>query len=234
MTAPLRKARKPSLENFRVTSVTLVEEVGRKLKEAIFTGVLKPGDRLIELELSASLGVSRPILREAIRGLQAERLCEITPHRGAQIPILSWTEAEQIYYTRALLEGEAAALCAVNISKEAIDELHSALKAFGDAVKLNDPFQRIEATALFYAKIMKFSGNAIIEEVLTSLVARVNFLRARSMSVSGRARKSYAEMEKLYLAIKKRDPKAARAAAEAHVKNAQETAKAYFVGEEQA
>ena len=126
MTAPLRKARKPSLENFRVTSITLVEEVRRKLKEAIFTGVLKPGDRLIELELSASLGVSRPILREAIRGLQAERLCEITPHRGAQIPILSWTEAEQIYYTRALLEGEAAALCATNISNKAVDDLHSA------------------------------------------------------------------------------------------------------------
>src|SRR5437763_4551482 len=95
-----------SLAQLRVTPKSLVEEVKTKLKQAIFMGLLKPGDRLIEAELCASLGVSRPALREAIRGLEAEKLCETAPHRGAQVPVLSWKDAENLYHVRSLVECE--------------------------------------------------------------------------------------------------------------------------------
>jgi DNA-binding GntR family transcriptional regulator len=217
------------LDHLRVTPSTLVEEVRKKLKEAIFTGLLKPGDRLIEADLCNSLGVSRPALREAIRGLHAERLCEITPHKGAHIPILTWNDAEQIYHTRALLEGEAAALCAANISNDGIDDLEVALQRFGEAVNIDDPYQKVEATAQFYSNILKHSGNAVIEEVLLSLLARVTFLRARSMSVHGRSKQSFIEMKKMLSAIKKRDPELARLAARDHVLKAKEAARvSYF------
>lgn len=220
-----------SLAQLRVTPRSLVEEVKTKLKQAIFMGLLKPGDRLIEVELCASLGVSRPALREAIRGLEAEKLCEITPHRGTQIPVLTWKDAEALYHVRSLVECEAVALCAMNISDEGIAKLHIALDRFGEAARKVDPYQRVEATTEFYSVILKYSGNAVIEEILMRLLARVNFLRARSMSVEGRARQSYIEMAAIFDAIKKRDHKAARLAAETHVFQARETARSSYFPE---
>lgn len=224
----LQRAGRASLSHLRVKPKTLVEEIKQKLREAIFTGLLTPGDRLIESELCESLGVSRPVLREAIRGLQAERLCEITPHRGAMIPILTWESAEQIYHVRALLEGEAAALCAANISDAELKNLGVKLKQFGEAVATHDPYQRVEATTQFYEIILRSSRNTIIEEVLLGLVARVNFLRSQSMSRPGRARKSYIEMKAIFDAIKARNPQQARATSKAHVLRAQEAARIVF------
>jgi DNA-binding GntR family transcriptional regulator len=217
-----------SLAQLRVTPKSLVEEVKTKLKQAIFMGLLKPGDRLIEAELCASLGVSRPALREAIRGLEAEKLCETAPHRGAQVPVLSWKDAENLYHVRSLVECEAVALCAANITDKGITQLQAALHRFKKATRGSDPYERVEATTEFYSVILKCSDNAVIEEILMSLLARVNFLRSRSMSIEGRARKSYVEMAAIYGAIKKRDPKAARIAAERHVLNARETARTSF------
>src|SRR5512138_1076944 len=89
---------------------TVRQEAVEKLRAAILAGRFQPGDRLVEADLCKVLGVSRPSLREALRSLEAERLIAIVPNRGPQIPIVSWTEAEEIYHVRALLEGEAAAL----------------------------------------------------------------------------------------------------------------------------
>jgi DNA-binding GntR family transcriptional regulator len=221
----------PSLAQLRVTPKSLVEEVKTKLKQAIFMGLLKPGDRLIETELCASLGVSRPALREAIRGLEAEKLCEIAPHRGAQVPTLSWKHAEDLYHVRSLMECEAVALCAVNITDDGIVQLQASLDRFKEATRRSDPYERVDATTEFYSVILKCSGNAVIEEILMGLLARVNFLRARSMSIEGRAEQSYVEMDAIHDAIKVRDPKAARIAAERHVFNARETARSSYFSE---
>ncbi|WP_454918854.1 GntR family transcriptional regulator [Xanthobacter sediminis] len=224
MAANAPKTTGADLSHLRVSPKTLVEEVMQKLRMAIFTGLLKPGDRLIESELCVSLGVSRPALREAIRALQAERLCEITPHRGAQIPVLSWQDAQDIYHVRELLEGEAAALCAANISDEGIAAMKSALEKFGDAVRSFESYERVEATSLFYSILLKHAKNRVIEEIILGLLARINFLRSRSMSLPERARHSQREMEAIFTAIEARDPQAARAAAIQHVANARDAA----------
>lgn len=229
MAANAPKPGAADLSQLRISPRTLVEEVIQKLRMAIFTGLLKPGDRLVEAELCVSLGVSRPALREAIRALQAERLCEITPHRGAQIPVLTWNDAQEIYHVRELLEGEAAALCAVNISDDGIGEMKQALSQFSDAVKSFEAYKRVEATSLFYAILLKYAKNRVIEEILLGLLARINFLRSRSMSLPERARHSQKEMEAIYRAIRARDPLAARTAAVRHVANAREAARNAFI-----
>src|ERR1700722_4510446 len=83
--------------DLRVSPRSVQQEVVAKLKHAILSGMFQPGDRLVEGNLCALLGVSRPSLREALRGLQAERLIEFIPNRGPQIPVLSWKAAEEIY-----------------------------------------------------------------------------------------------------------------------------------------
>jgi DNA-binding GntR family transcriptional regulator len=208
-----------------VNRKTVQQEVVEKLRHAILSGMFMPGNRLVETDLCTSLGVSRPSLREALRSLQAERLIEIVPNRGPQIPVLSWRDAEEIYEVRELLEVEAAARCALNISDAELETLEGRLEAFRRAARANDAANQITAASEFYTIILRNCGNKIIEQVQGGLLARVNFLRARSMSLPGRARKSFEEMDAVFTAIKNRDAKTARKVARQHVINARNAAK---------
>jgi DNA-binding GntR family transcriptional regulator len=214
--------------DLRVNRRSVQQEVVEKLRDAILAGVFQPGDRLIEANLCASLGVSRASLREALRSLQAERLIELIPNRGPQIPVLTWKSAEEIYEVRALLEGEAAARCATSIGEDEIASLSVALESFRRAVKSDDAAGKVRFTSEFYAIILRNSGNHIIEQLLQSLLARINFLRARSMSLPGRTKKSYEEMNAILTAIKGRNAKEARKMAQLHVAHAREAAKKAF------
>jgi DNA-binding GntR family transcriptional regulator len=217
----------PTLD-MRIAPRTVQQEVVDKLRHAILSGIFLPGNRLVETELCSSLGVSRPSLREALRSLQAERLIEIVPNRGPQIPVLSWREAEEIYEVRELLEVEAAARCAVTISDTGCAALENRLEAFRRAARANDAAAQITTASEFYAIILRNCGNQILEQVQMGLLARVNFLRARSMSLPGRAKKSFEEMKATFTAIKNRDPKTARAKARQHVINARNAARKAF------
>lgn len=214
--------------SLRVDRRTVQQEIVDRLRQAILSGRFQPGDRLVEVDLCAALGVSRPSLREALRSLHAERLVELIPNRGPQIPVLSWEEAEQIYQVRSLLEGEAAALCARNVDAAGVEALERALDDFRLAVEADDAARRVEATSAFYTLMLRFSGNRVIDDLLTGLLARINQLRARSMSRHGRSKQSYREMSAILAAIRKHDAEAARRAAQRHVARAHDAAAKVF------
>jgi DNA-binding GntR family transcriptional regulator len=212
----------------RISIQSVQRQAAEKLRAAILAGVFKPGDRLVETDLCAQLGVSRPSVREALRSLEAEGLVNIVPNRGPQIPVLTWQQAEEIYQVRVLLEGEAAALCAKRGRREHIDGMRAALAAFEKAVRQDDGAGRLSATADFYRIMQQGAGNSLIDDLLRRLLARINFLRAQSMSRAGRAKFSLREMRAIFQAIAKGDGKAARRAAEVHVKNASAAARDTF------
>ena len=217
--------------DLQVSPQTVQQRTVQKLRAAILAGRFQPGDRLVEADLCKLLGVSRPSLREALRSLEAERLIAIVPNRGPLIPIVTWAEAEQIYHVRALLEGEAAALSAQRATAEALKAMATALAGFAKAAKAGDSGARIETTTQFYAGVLGSCGNRIIEEMIHGLQARINFLRARSMSRPGRARLSLAEMRAIHAAIERRDPADARRAAIEHVRQAEAAARSIYDAE---
>lgn len=212
----------------RVAVQSVQQQAVEKLRAAILAGVFRPGDRLVEAALCTRLGVSRPSLREALRSLEAEGLVTIIPNRGPQIPVLTWRQAEEIYQVRALLEGEAAALCAKRATRAQVDALRAALVDFEKAVRDDDGARRLSATAEFYRIMQDGAGQSLIDSLLQRLMARINFLRAQSMSRAGRAKFSAREMRAIYQAVAKGDAKAARKAAEIHVKNAAKAARETF------
>lgn len=214
--------------DLRITRKTVQQEVVDKLRQAILSGTFAPGHRLVEAELCEALGVSRSSLREALRGLQAEHLIEIIPNRGPHIPVLTWEDAEEIYEVRELLEGEAAMRCASRMSDEDIAELEVRLEAFHRAARDENPDDLAGTAAAFYEIILSRCGNKIINQVLAGLLARISYLRKRSMSLPGRAIKSYEEMRAIYEAIADRNARDARKVAMKHVANARAAAKQTF------
>src|SRR3712207_5371423 len=104
----VRTAAIPDSPDLRVKPVSVLIQTVEKLREAIVAGVFEPGARLVEAHLCDVFGVSRPVIREALRSLEAERLVAIIPNRGPLVRVLTWPEAAEIYQVRSLLEGEAA------------------------------------------------------------------------------------------------------------------------------
>lgn len=211
--------------SLRVAPRSVQQAILEKLRLAIFSGTFRPGSRLVESQLCAQLGVSRPSLREALRILQAERLIEIVPNRGPVVADLSWGEMDAIYDARELLEVEAAGRCAKLITPEQLVALECALAAFEQAATREDSLARVLAAADFYAVILANCGNPIIEEVHRGLVARISVFRGKSMSLDGRAQSSFEEMREIYKAIAAGDVRAARKQARVHLQKAKAAAK---------
>lgn len=203
--------------DLRIAPQTVHSQTANRLRDAIVTGYFKPGERLVEATLCELMNVSRTSVREALRRLEAERLIVIVPNRGPSVAEISWEDAEQIYQVRALLEGEAAAMFAARATPVDIKKMRKALDAFAEAAADNDPIGRLSATGQFYDVLLAGCGNRIIREMLDGLVARINFLRARSMSRPDRARYSLLEMRRILSAIQKKDIELARKAAVDHV-----------------
>jgi DNA-binding GntR family transcriptional regulator len=214
--------------DLKIEPQTVQVQTANRLRDAILSGYFKPGQRLVEAELCDSMRVSRTSVREALRRLEAEKLVTIIPNRGPSVAEITWAEAKEIYDVRAILEGEAAALFAKRATAEQKRQMAQALKAFGTADAEDDAIGRLTSTSRFYEIMLQGCGNSIIRELLQGLVARINFLRARSMSRPGRGRYSATEMQRILRAIEKKDAAGARAAAVQHVRAACAAAETVF------
>jgi DNA-binding GntR family transcriptional regulator len=198
------------------------------LRDAILSGRLGPGERLIEATLAKNLGISRPSLREAISQLVAEKLVTITPNRGATVAVVDWDEAREIYDVRALLEGEAGYRFAQSAGKADIEKMHRALRKFERACERGDLRRLVSSTGEFYEVFLYGCGNQVIYDLLNGLNARIALLRATSMSRAGRRQESLREMAGILEAIEQGDPDAARDRCIHHVHKAAEAARSYF------
>ena len=103
--------------------VTLRELCLNKVRNAIITGYFPSGKRLVERSLCEELGVSRSVVREVIRYLEAEGLVEILPNKGPIVSLLDWEIASQIYEIRLLLEQSAVADCTQNLTAQTTETL---------------------------------------------------------------------------------------------------------------
>jgi DNA-binding GntR family transcriptional regulator len=95
-------------------------------------------------------------------------------------------------------------------------------------VRAKDSLEQVRVASQFANVILRNCGNEVIEKLHEGLLARINMLRARSMSVPGRTKQSVAEIEEIHAALRMRDADEARRLARIHVLNACAAAKAAF------
>ncbi|WP_374653537.1 GntR family transcriptional regulator [Dongia sp.] len=205
-------------------NVTLRQQVLDVLRRAILDFHFKPGDRLIERELCEMVGVSRTSVREALRHLESEGLVENQPNRGPAVARVAPETALQFYEVREALEGLAARLFTARATVKQVQDLQAALDRLTAAFATQDKRLIIAETTGFYTVLLDGCGNDIIRNMIQSLQARIQFLRATSMSQPGRAPGSLAEMNAIVSAVCRRDPDAAAAAATEHVRRARDAA----------
>ena len=194
--------------------------VARKLREAIMSGNLKPGQRLVERELCEMMGVSRPSIREALRLLEADGLVNTVPHRGPMVSTISLEEARQLYAARAVLEGFAGRECARLHDPAVVRKIGEALGRLKVALAESDMIAVLEAKTDFYAALIGGCQNAFIERMLKPLHDRITLLRITSISHPKRVNKSLREVTAIWRAIQSGDEDLAERCCVDHIKAA--------------
>ncbi len=212
-----------SLRVMRVAA-PLRQSVVESIRNAIATGVFAPGERLTEKGLCERIGVSRTLVREALRQVESEGLIDLVPNRGPVVARITVAQAEQIYRVRMELEGLAAELFAIHATTQHQRALKDALKQLKSSIRSEDASARLAAKNDFYACLLDGCGNEALAEMLGLLNSRVTLLRATSLQHKGRVRTSIVELTALVDALMRRDERAARLAASKHVENAAQAA----------
>ena len=197
--------------------VTLREIALDRMRRAIISGLFEPGDRLVERTLCDQLGVSRSVIREVIRHLEAEGLVEMLAKQGPIVASIDWDDARQIYDIRAALESTAVADCARVADAKVKARLRSALDELDRVSRQNSPPGILDATTEFYRVIFETSGHNIAWDIVSRLNGRISRLRVMTLSTTNRTVSGPAQIREIFAAIERNEPEAAAAASRAHV-----------------
>jgi DNA-binding GntR family transcriptional regulator len=204
----------------KVAAASVRKQVEDQLRQAIVKGRFAPGDHLSDRSLQDKFQVSRTVVREAVRQLEAEGLIETVPHRGSFVRVLSVREAEQVYAVRGVLEGLAAKEFARNATDAELEQLERLLDAMRKQMRKRLKPDIIDLKQQFYDVLLAGCRNSYVRTMLGPLLNINAQLRATSLSAPNRLPNTIAEMETLLEALKARDGEAAWAASMQHVENA--------------
>lgn len=207
---------------------TLREIVVDKMRGAILSGRFTSGQRLVERTLCDQLGVSRTVVREAIRYLEAEGLVEIMLNKGPMVARMDWGQAAQIYDIRMLLEQSAVSACALVADAGVKAQVQTALAA----IEATTGSARIAATTQFYEVIFRAAGHHIAWEIVQRLNGRISRLRALTLASGDRQVAGPVRMARIAAAIVAGDPVAASEAVREHLTEAAGIARRLLAGEE--
>ncbi|MCB2078709.1 MAG: FadR family transcriptional regulator [Novosphingobium sp.] len=161
---------------FGAEPARLYQKVAATLMRDLSNGIYAIGDRMpAERELAAKLGVSRPVVREAMLALEVLGLIEVRIGSGAYVVRLPGTDDEpgfsvspfELVESRMLIEGEAAALAAAHITEEELARLDALVEAIQAENRRADGQE--EADRLFHMTIAAATRNAAIERVVADL-----------------------------------------------------------------
>ena len=205
-----------------LAKTSLREQALDQLRNAVTSGEIAPGTRLVETELSAALGISRGTLREALRQLEYEGLIEVGDRGRLTVRTLTATELADMFAVRACLEGLAAADLSTRSDRAAmLGRLQTALDALGTVDgSIGD---MVEADLAFHRLLCELTGNATWVRAWETLTGPIRVAILFAGPAAALTNMSASRHQHLLVAIGSGDPAAARNAVEAHMHQAART-----------
>jgi GntR family transcriptional repressor for pyruvate dehydrogenase complex len=217
-------------------SVRTRDQVAARLEQELLSGNLEPGTKLpSERQLAQRLGVSRPLVREALRTLVAHGLIEIAPGRGAFVreacaiqasrPIETLYRRRQVtprdlQEARLMVEPAAVSHACTRADEDEIEALAAALDRFDSA---GDAVERARWDVTAHALIARMSHNPVIETTFSSMATLIFELMLRSLNDPKVRREGAPYHHAILAAIRAREPEAGRRAMVDHLAVANRT-----------
>jgi len=172
----------------------------KEIEGDILSGRFKPRERLVEMDLISRFGVSRTLIREALKSLEARGLVRATPYRGVVVADLTTEEIEEIYFVRTELEKIAAKLVIEHITSKEIQELKRLSKEVARHLR-EKTHQMIEKDSEFHRMIFKACHNSYLYEVIDYLRTKAHIVRFNAWSLPRRIEQSIDEHREMIQAI---------------------------------
>lgn len=195
------------------------------LREEILRGDLAPGQRLVEAELAAQIGVARASVRSALIELTNEGLVERVQHRGARVRVVTLAEAIEITECRMALEGVCAAKTAERVSDREILELKALTRSMREVVSAGDLLAYSDLNQKLHQRVREISAQRTAAQTIERLRGQFVRHQFRLALQPGRPSTSLVEHEQIVAAIANRDPTAAEQATRAHLSSVIEALK---------
>jgi DNA-binding GntR family transcriptional regulator len=202
-----------------LAKTSLREQALDQLRNAVTSGEIAPGTRLVETELSAALGISRGTLREALRQLQQEGLVEAGERGRLTVRTLSDTEILEMFAVRAALEGLAAFIVsglpdlagAVKKLQAALDALEAASGSINHMVEVDLAFHRL---------LCELTGNTTLVRTWEALAGSIRMSIMFAGTDKAVTNMSVPRHQQVIDAIATGDPHTARTAVDQHMREA--------------
>jgi len=153
-----------------IKPVTLRNRIVEIIRQAITSGSLAPGDRIVELRLAKQLGVGNTAVREALFELERAGLVTRIPNKGSFITKMTMEDAQQIFRVRKELEGLAVELASEHISSSDLDQLQSLVDAMKTAAETSDIERFYQNDLEFHRVLWRLSGNRYLASSLETMV----------------------------------------------------------------
>lgn len=195
---------------------TATDRIVEAIRRAVIDRRLPPGARLVEQRLADHFGVSRTIVRQALRTLEGERLVVHEPARGACVAAPGIAESRQVFAARRAVEtGLVRALCE-QASDADIGSLRRHLDAERGALSTGDAPRGNHVLGDFHVLLARLTGNEVLVRILEDLTARSSLITLLYQSAQS-AVHSAEEHVDIVEAIERRDADAAAQLVAAHL-----------------
>lgn len=197
----------------------LRDVVFNTLRQAILTGDLKPGERLMEIHLANRLGVSRTPIREAIRKLELEGLVIMIPRRGAEVAQITEKSMNDVLEVRRSMDALCIELACERISDEEVVALKKACDEFEQAVETGDIKVIAQADVALHDIIVRATGNMRLVQLINNLSEQMYRYRFEYIKDSSQHARLVEEHRMIYDSIVRKDKETASKVAKLHIDN---------------
>ena len=195
--------------------------VRTRIEEAIVQGMFKGGEKLNEAELSRALGVSRGLVREALRELETSGVLVSVPYRGTFVK--EWTPRSvwELYTLRANLEEFAVELAVQRATDADLQELAGLVQDMTRAAQAQDATELVELDLQFHHRLHEMTGHRLLQQMLQDLggLTRIFIIATKAFySPFASLEEAAASHNPILEALRARDAQLARQAIHEHIR----------------
>jgi DNA-binding GntR family transcriptional regulator len=206
------------MNNISSEPITSADKTFVQLRQDIVEGLILPGSKLSETELSKNYAVSRAVIREAINRLESCHIVERRSNVGARVVELSEERLTELYQVRESLEGMAARLAALNMTDQDVIELNALLGTHLKTLRDNESYYQEAGDVDFHYRIMLGSKNAqLISVLFDGIYHLIRMYRVQLGMAGPRVSTAFEEHQQIVNAIANRDPELAEILMRRHI-----------------
>jgi DNA-binding GntR family transcriptional regulator len=179
----------------------LAEMAYERIKRAILRCDLEPGSQVTEEQLAERFGLSRSVVRPALKRLYQQQLVRTVSRNRYIIPPITIKDANELFDLRLMLEPPAARRAAGRVDPEQLERLEQLCEAQYEPGDRDSADAFLQANAEFHVTVARASGNDLLAEVVASLLDREQRLNHLAHMLGDRNQDAFHEHRELVEAL---------------------------------